>query len=244
METHGKDNIFLSLDDTVEPFVFDEKVAGVFDDMIHRSVPGYGLVIKMLEYLAGEYVQDNSNCYDLGCSLGASTLAVRRAVRRSGLRIIAVDNSEAMIKKCRQNVEKDLSPTPVDTLCEDIAHVEITRASFVILNFSLQFFRKEKRAELIQKIYDGMCPGGVLVLSEKIAFEDTREQVLQTEMHHEFKRLNGYSDLEISRKRTALEDVLIPDTYNTHVKRLKDAGFKQVYKWFQCFNFMSIVALK
>jgi len=84
----------------------------------------------------------------------------------------------------------------------------------------------------------------VMILSEKICFEDSRLEELQTHMYYNFKRLNGYSELEISQKRTALENVLIPDTINAHHQRMKQAGFSTSTVWFQCFNFVSLIALK
>ena len=90
----------------------------------------------------------------------------------------------------------------------------------------------------------GTSPGGVLLLSEKIRFEDPAEETLQTDWHHAFKRARGYSDLEIARKREALENVLRPETLATHRRRLEQAGFTRVYRWFQGFNFVSLVALR
>ena len=62
-------------------FVFDERVVRVFPDMINRSVPGYATVVSMTAMLARRYAQPNTRIYDLGCSLGAVTLAMRAAVR-------------------------------------------------------------------------------------------------------------------------------------------------------------------
>jgi len=64
------------------------------------------------------------------------------------------------------------------------------------------------------------------------------------DMHHRFKEQQGYSKLEISRKRAALEKVLIPETVGRHTKRLHEAGFDACDMWFQCFNFASMVAVK
>ena len=64
------------------------------------------------------------------------------------------------------------------------------------------------------------------------------------ELHHDFKKTNGYSDLEISQKRNAIENVLIPETLDTHKTRLSNVGFKNTEQWFQCFNFASLVAIK
>lgn len=243
----NKDSIYANQMDKVSSFVFDEKVAGVFNDMINRSVPGYAAIITMLGYLAEEYAQEGSNCYDLGCSLGASSLSMRKAIEKENkqnIHIISVDSSPAMIKRAKANIAKYNSYIPIDLRCADIDDVKIENASVSVLNFTLQFFKPQKRLDLLKRIFAGTKKGGILVLSEKVHFTDTNEQNFQTDMHHEFKRLNGYSDLEISQKRSALEDVLVSDTIQLHHERLKEAGFSSSYLWFQTFNFISIVAFK
>lgn len=240
----SRDSLYAQPQAAIGDFVFDEQVASVFDDMIRRSVPGYGSIINMVGVLAGEYVQPDSNCYDLGCSLGAGTLAMRRLIQQENVKIIAVDNSEAMVGRCRQNIVRSNMTVPVEILCEDINDTSIENASFVAINFTLQFIQPDQRAGLVQRIYDGLLPGGVLIISEKIAFADPAEQKIQTELHHSFKKFNGYSELEIAQKRTALENVLVPDTLETHQTRLLDAGFQHVNVWFRCFNFASIIAFK
>ena len=225
-------------------FVFDDKVAAVFDDMIRRSVPGYATVIAMTKVFAEHYAQPDSACYDLGCSLGASTLAMRKGIVQPGCRIVAVDNSESMVRQCRQIMDSDDSDVPVEVKQADIRDVAIENASVVVMNFTLQFLSPDQRDTMIQKIYDGLRPGGVLLLSEKIAFEDKVKDDFETDMHHEFKKLMGYSDLEVAQKRKALENVLIRDTLDTHNTRLKKAGFTKTHLWFQCFNFMSLAAFK
>jgi tRNA (cmo5U34)-methyltransferase len=238
------DRIYTQYRKRISDFVFDDKVAGIFDDMIQRSVPGYSTVIAMTKVIAEQYAAENSVCYDLGCSLGASTLAMRRGIDKDNCRIIAVDNSPAMVNKCRDIVLADTCDVPVEVIQSDILDVDIENASMAVMNFTLQFLSPAMRDEMIQKIYDGMLDGGVLVLSEKIAYEDEDENNFQIDMHHNFKKLYGYSDLEISQKRKSLENVLIPDTLETHRKRLKRAGFKKCRVWFKCFNFISLAAFK
>jgi len=151
-----------------------------------------------------------------------------------------VDNSPAMVQRCKAMLEGQA----VDIRCQNILETDISNASVVVLNFVLQVVVKEKRPGLIAKIYQGLKPGGVLVLSEKIAFDDTQENRRQTELHEAFKRAQGYSEMEISRKRTALENVLIPETLELHHSRLQQAGFSASHTWFQCFNFASLIAIK
>jgi len=239
------DSIYASpLDDLID-FRFDERVVDVFPDMIQRSVPGYGTIISTIGIFAGKYAQENSHCYDLGCSLGAVTLSMRQRIKQKNCDIIAVDNSPAMIERGQKILASDKSSTVlVNMVCADINDVEIENASVVVMNFTLQFIPLEQRLDLIKHIYQGLKPGGVLILSEKVAFDEPERQDFQIDIHHDFKRANGYSDLEISQKRTALENVLIPETIPAHQQRLSKAGFDFSDVWFQCFNFISLVAVK
>ncbi len=239
-----KDQLYAQTRKLVNAFKFDEQTANVFDDMIKRSVPGYPMMLDMLGVLAEKTVQENTCCYDLGCSLGASTLAIRHNIQKSNCKIIAVDNSRAMIEHCQQAIKQDNSSTPVDILCSDILDIQFTTSSLVSMNLTLQFIEKSLRLPLLTRIADSLVTGGALFLSEKIECTDAYEQEKLTELHHQFKKHQGYSDLEIAQKRTAIENVLIPETLETHKQRLTDAGFSKVIIGLQCLNFVSLVAYK
>jgi tRNA (cmo5U34)-methyltransferase len=239
-----KDQIYSESLANIADFRFDAQVADVFADMIERSVPGYRAIITMIETLTEHYAQPGSTLYDLGCSLGAATLSMRRGITADGCKIMAVDNSESMVARCRKAIDRDHNPAPVEIVCSDIRKVEITEASVVVLNFTLQFIAPDERLRLLEKIHNGMRPGGVLILSEKVVFDDAHLNGLLSDIHHDFKRAHGYSDLEVSQKRNALENVLIPETIATHRDRLAQAGFASCDVWFQCFNFMSMLAVK
>ena len=229
---------------TVEDFVFDDKVAEVFNDMISRSVPGYRTTISTISVLAERFVTAGSHCYDLGCSLGASTLAMRNGITAQGCKIFAVDSSPAMVKRCQSLIDQQPTQAAVEVVCADLRELAISNASMIVMNFTLQFISPDERLALMQRIAAGLNPGGVLVLSEKLLFDNTETNQLLTDLHHRFKRSNGYSDLEIAQKRAAIEHVLIPDTLDTHRERLQAAGFQNVEVWFQCFNFASLIAIK
>ena len=226
------------------PFTFDDSVARVFGDMINRSVPGYATIVSMTGLLAGKYAVAGSALYDLGCSLGASTLAMRQHIQQPDCRIISVDNSSAMLERCQSIIDTDIHETPVTLTCADVQDVVIANASVVVLNFTLQFIPRELRDRVIKGICDGLLPGGMMVLSEKVTFEDPHLDALNIELHHQFKRDNGYSEMEVARKRNALEQVLLPETLNQHKQRIAAAGFNSCDVWFQCFNFASLIALK
>jgi len=248
---YKKDQLFSAPKESVDAFHFDETVTEVFHDMIQRSVPGYGTILPFIGLIAAEYAQDNTTLYDLGCSLGAATLSMRHQVTAKACNIVAVDNSEAMVSRCIENMSKDDTSFPVSVHCEEIQQTHINNASVVVVNLVLQFIAIHERATLLKKIYTGMNPGGILILSEKLHFDDDHHQndknsenQIQTHLHHAFKRAQGYSNLEISQKRSALENVLIPESLDVHLSRLKKSGFSQAFVWFQCFNFSSIIAIK
>ncbi|MFE8150970.1 carboxy-S-adenosyl-L-methionine synthase CmoA [Brenneria goodwinii] len=240
----NRDMLFSAPIASLGDWTFDERVAEVFPDMIQRSVPGYSNIISMIGMLAERFVQPDSQIYDLGCSLGAATLSMRRNIHVPGCKIIAVDNSPAMVKRCRNHIDAFRSDTPVDILEADILDVEIENASMVVLNFTLQFLAPENRQLLINRIYQGLRPSGALVLSEKFSFADAEVGDLLFNMHLDFKRANGYSELEISQKRSMLENVMLTDSVDAHKNRLKLAGFEHGELWFQCFNFGSLLAIK
>lgn len=239
-----QDNIYAAPLTQPGLFAFDSNVAKVFPDMIQRSVPGYATIIAMTGLMAGRYAQAGSNIYDLGCSLGASTLAMRRNIQHSDCNMIGVDNSSAMLERCQGILDEEPSDVPTTLSCANLQDTQIIDASVVVLNFTLQFIKRELRNKVIQHIYNGLRPGGIMVLSEKVTFEDTHLDELNIDLHHEFKRANGYSELEIAQKRDAIEHVLLPETLKQHKQRISEAGFGSCDVWFQCFNFASLVALK
>ena len=169
---------------------------------------------------------------------------MRQQVKQQDCQLVAIDSSAAMLERCHTILNTDAHELPVTMECADITEAEITNASVVVLNFTLQFIPVDQRDRVIQRIYRGLKPGGIMILSEKVCFEDSHLDELNIDLHHQFKRANGYSDLEIAQKRDALEDFLLPETLRRHKQRIADAGFSSCDVWFQCFNFASLVALK
>ncbi|MDH3644689.1 MAG: carboxy-S-adenosyl-L-methionine synthase CmoA [Gammaproteobacteria bacterium] len=234
-----RDGVFREPQSQIVDFVFDDQVAGVFPDMIRRSVPGYETIIPMTGLLTAQHVHALGSpairIYDLGCSLGATTLAVLRQLDDTPASIIGVDSSEAMIKRARTLVTDDRA----SFRCADIRNLDLEPAGAVLLNFVLQFISPGERGELLGRIRKALAPNGLLVVSEKLRFEDASEQAYYDAAHLDFKRANGYSELEIAQKRTALENVMIIDSEEQHRERFREAGFRHARKWFQCLNWAS-----
>lgn len=241
------DQIFVKPLANVPDFVFNEEVVNVFPDMIKRSVPGYPTIVENIGVIAAQYAQPYSLLYDLGCSLGAVTQALRRHVKQPGCHILAVDSSAPMVARCQEYLTaqeamyQELLPTRV--VEADILKMDWQQASVVTMNFTLQFIPPEARLAVLKHIRDHLDTQGALLLSEKIRFDDAVEQALLNDLHLAFKRANGYSELEIAQKRTAIENIMKIDTLSRHKERLNEAGFSRVAVWFQCFNFVAMIAL-
>ena len=244
----SEDKLFTERDGSA-PFRFDASVASVFPDMLKRSIPGYSATIEAIGSLAARFVLPDSRCYDLGCSLGAASIAMRQGAGSNKAEIVAIDNSPAMIERCRDIIADEMardtaSASLIRPELADVLSADIRNASMVVLNYTLQFLSMDERDALIRRIHSGLNANGVLVLSEKVVDENPAMEELLIDLHHEHKRRNHYSELEISRKRSALENVLIPEKVSAHRARLETAGFDDVAVWLRYFNFVSIIAIK
>ena len=236
-----RDNLFNKQSDIAD-FRFDQDVVKVFDDMVRRSVPGYDSMIQMIGLIARMYGQDNTNYYDLGSSTGAITLSIALNNKSKNNQFFAIDNSKEMVEQCEKNLNSKVDN--LQAICDDINQVQIESASIVVLNLTLQFIDVNLRFNLIKKIYDGLEPGGILIISEKIHFDDELTQNHITKLHLDFKKENGYSGLEIANKRQAIENVLITETKEQHLNRLRECGFVETSCFFQCLNFVSFLSVK
>lgn len=235
-----RDEVFRDPRRQIVDFVFDESVAAAFPDMIRRSVPGYETVVPISGLIAARHARSGGRCYDLGCSLGATAIAILRQLDTPNCRIIGVDNSAAMLDRARAlHGDEDR----IEWVHADIRDVPIEQACAVVMNYTLQFVPGDDRLPLLSRIRKGLDPSGVLIVSEKVRFADEWEQNYFDHTHVAYKRANGYSALEVSQKRTALENVLIPDRIEEHEARFRAAGFGRVHVWFRCLNWVSFVAM-
>jgi len=226
----------------ISKFTFDQKVVDVFDDMVLRSVPGYKQMIEIIGLAARTYPVINSNVYDLGCSTGAVTLSIASNLKSASVKIFSIDNSIEMIEQCSKNLSG--TEANIQYVCDDIENIQFENASLIVLNLTLQFINPKYRSDLIKKIFKSLLPGGALIISEKFIHQNEEINKSLISLHESFKRENGYSETEIAQKRKAIEDVLIPESIEQHLKRLSDAGFKKPLVQMQCINFASFLAVK
>lgn len=237
----SRDEIFNSPQEDIAPFEFNDKVAQVFDDMVSRSIPFYQEIHRLIVDLTQRYYQGTGKVYDLGCSTGTTIDLLERSFGDRPISFVGVDTSAPMLeiatKKCGHVRDAIF-------LEEDMTKVDFKDAEMVIFNYTLQFLKVEKRGELLRKIYEALPPGGCLILSEKIKSPSSLMENCITDLYYDFKRRNGYSELEISQKREALENVLIPLTPKEQLNMLEEAGFKEFEMLFRWYNFASYLAVK
>lgn len=242
----NKDQLYTQHSAAIGSFKFDGPVVDVFDDMIRRSVPGYLQIISLLPTLTRYFAREGGNYYDLGCSTGAGLIAMADGLGDKPATLIGLDNSAAMIEQVRLLTSDIELPEnlKLSIRLADITDSSISDAAMVLMNFTLQFIPVEQRDDLLASIFSGLVKGGVLVLSEKLKSSDPTIDQLLTSVHHQFKADQGYSDLEISKKRDAIETVLVPETLKKHKQRLQKAGFCTVTPWIRNLQFVSILAVK
>lgn len=219
-------------------FAFDERTVAVFPDMIHRSIPGYAALLQMTAAIAGEFLQDGDHVYDLGCSLGGVSLAIKRVVDVS-VQMSAVDLSAAMTARLREFVE-GAGIAGMEVIQADITTLPLQASRLIVLNFVLQFIAPEARDALLARIYRALPAGGALLIAEKTRPEKDCERL----WHEAFKRAQGYSQLAVAQKRESLENVMKTDLATQVEVRLHQAGFAQVIPYYQGFAFKAWVAVK
>ncbi len=243
-----KDTIYDTPMDGVKPFEFNAEVAKVFEDMADRSIPWYRQVEEMTASLSVSFYQPGTVLFDLGCSTATGTLLAAHSLQEAGFehpRLVGVDNSEAMCIRAREKVSGIYGEeSPVSIRHQSVEECEIHDASVVVMNYTLQFIPPLKREAIIRRIYDGLVHNGVLIVSDKTTQSHTDVSRIFIEKYYDYKRANGYSELEISQKREALDNVLIPYSVEEEEALFREAGFAAVDRFFCWYNFSSFLCIK
>ncbi len=234
-----KDKVFTK--EIEKQFEFDEEVATVFDDMIDRSVPFYKEVLSLISTLVEYNTKKDDTVCDLGCST-ASTLLEIYAKSSKKLKLIGIDNSNAMIKRAKRKIAAfgaDIKIKEGDFIVD-----EMPKAKIILANYTLQFVRPSKREEVLKKIYDALENNGIFIFNEKIIYENKKLNKQMIDIYYDFKKEKGYSEYEIAKKREALENVLIPYSEEENIALAKSVGFKNVNTIFKWANFACFLAKK
>lgn len=239
-----KDKVFKETVPKASDFKFGTAVASVFDDMVNRSVPFYGEMQRMMAEQAGDYAKPGTDIYDLGCATGTTLIGMNTAIAED-IRFIGIDDSPEMLAKCQAKLEEAGFKRPFELRVADLNQkVEIANASVAILCLTLQFVRPMNREKLLKSVFEGLNSGGALILVEKILAEDGVFNRDFINYYYNYKRRNDYSEMEISQKREALENILIPYKLSENINILLDTGFAHCEVFFKWYNFVGLIAVK
>ena len=251
MDNEKRDQVFAQPRGEIKAFEFNETVAQVFDDMANRSIPFYSQVEGMTASLAATFWQDDTAIYDLGCSTATCSLLILDEIRRQrgmipgGFEIQALDSSAPMCVEAREKIRvRGIEEGIIHIRHGDILDIDIRNASVVVMNYTLQFIPPLKRESLVQSIYQGLAENGVLLVSDKTLQNHTDVSRIFIDKYYDYKRSRGYSELEISQKREALENVLIPYHIREEEELFRKCGFDSVDIYFSWYNFSSFICVK
>jgi tRNA (cmo5U34)-methyltransferase len=246
MSDQRRDTLFSGPEPRAGDFVFDSAVAGVFDDMVARSVPLYREQQAMVVDLARAFWRPGTTIYDLGCSTATTLLRLRDALP-AGARLIGYDNSDPMLERAAEKIQTDGRAGGIELRkgdLDDLGHVSLEHASVVLLCWTLQFVSPVKRDDVLRWIWRALPDGGALIVTDKVLAEDDAIGRLFVDHYHAHKRGQGYSDHEIARKRDALEHVLIPYRIDENRALFRRNGFDIVETFFQWLNFAGFLCVK
>ena len=240
----SRDEIFSDKIGLISDFFFGEKVTSVFDDMLNRSVPFYTEIQRMIAEMVNDFAVDGSNIYDLGCSTGTTLVNLSSQIKKD-VKLIGIDNSDEMLKKCKEKLNKHGVINNFELQKVDLNQgITISNASVVVMILTLQFVRPLYRNALVKSICRGMNKDGCLILVEKVLGESPLLNRLFIKYYYAMKKKRGYSNLEITQKREALENILIPYKLLENREMLKKTGFREIDVFFKWYNFSGIVAIK
>lgn len=236
-----KDSIFAQK--THKQFEFDESVASVFDDMLHRSIPFYEEQIKLISHFASLFLQQGGIVYDLGSSTGNVLFSLSALSPQA--ECIGLDNSPAMIQKSQLKAKAyGDNQGKIQFREADFLVYDFLPAKVMIANYTMQFVRPMQREAMIHRVYSALQKDGAFFLGEKMISSEKLLDRAMIEHYLAYKRDQGYSQIEITQKREALENVLIPYTQEENFLMLKKAGFRQIEILFKWVNFALILAKK
>lgn len=226
-----------------KPFVFNEDVVNVFDNMISRSVPLYREVLACAAHWARDYYQSGTRIIDIGCSTGTFLELLGRFLKQKAT-LVGIDNSQPMLEKAREKLIQIQQLHQIELICANAENCSFENSSIIVINYTLQFLPLQVRQKLLRSIYEGLVPGGLLFLSEKVKSSYPQFQETINRHYEAFKAHNGYARTEIERKKEALENVLVPLTEAQQIQMLNESGFSKIDSPIKLHNFISLVALK
>ena len=222
-------------------FTFNEDVANVFDDMLNRSIPFYRDNLKLNAKILSKYIKDGDKVYDIGSSTLNFLLYFEQNFKIKA-DLIGIDNSKPMIKKATNKIKSYNSN--INLIFGNIENIELKPSQAIVSNYTLQFIDKDKRSEVIKKIFNSLNDNGIFLVSEKVISNNKKLNENLIEIYHNYKQDKGYTITQIEKKKEALENILTPLSLDENMSMLKKVGFKEVEVLFKWANFSTFLAIK
>ena len=228
-------------------FTFAHREEG-FDNHIEMSIRGYTHLHQDVVSLSRYFVDNESAVYDIGSSTGKTILAMAEqnysfAPNCHYIGIEIADGFEDAMNDRVVEVEGKFPGTVVSYLKEDVRDTEIMNASLVTSLFTLQFMPRNARAEVVDRIYEGLNEGGAFIFGEKTVATDARIQDMLTFTYYDYKR-KSFTEADIMGKEVTLRNMLKPNTWQELEDMIYRAGFRSIQPFWQNFMFVGAIAIK
>ena len=238
-----KDTIF-AIEGPVKPFEFNSEVAQVFDEMAARSIPFYHETQARIYDILKRLPNVPNKVCDLGTSTGSLIFFLAQQFNDATIQFVGYDNSPAMIEQAKSRSQLMSLAGQIEFRMANILAEDFSGSDVIVLNYVLQFLAPDDRLAFVKKLHANLKPGGVLILSEKTKPPHIQLAEIFSDCHDAYRIRNHYSQLEISQKRKALENVLVPWSLQENLQVLAAAGFVSAEPFLVWHNFASIVAVK
>ena len=224
------------------PFSF-ANYAEDFDRHIERSIRGYAALMEDCTELSTYFVEDGTTVCDVGCSTGRllGAIRARNRDRAPGARYLGLDIEAGFQEHWKLHAGEDIRFLVQDVL----SYGAFETMSLVTSIFTLQFLPARHRREICRRIFDGLVPGGALIIAEKTFAKMPKIQDMLTSLYLHYKRRH-FSDEEIMDKEKSLRDMMKPGREADLIGLLTGVGFKaeNIESFWRSYLFAAYVCVK
>ena len=221
-------------------FTFATREEG-FDNHIDGSIRGYGALWQDIVDISQYFVENDTLVVDIGCSTGKmlkSMIEQNKFASRAMYEGVEIEEDFYGAYDKDEEEYKQLSYYRGDVL-----DYYFTNVSYATSIFTLQFMSHADRKRVIEKVYDGLNPGGAFVFAEKTMPESVRIHEIRTFTYYDFKRRTFTTD-DIMDKEKQLRHMTKPSTRQELIDMCKYAGFGAVDTFWQNHAFTGFIAIK
>ena len=220
---------------------FGENVSKTFDLHVSKSVPlyreGHDLIAKISDF----FLNDDSICYDLGCSTGELVHVLVNRNKNKTVKFIAIDREDGMVEEARKKNKKLKNVVVVKS---DLVDIDFEKADLIVSYYTMQFVKPKNRQIMFDRIFNALNWGGGFLLFEKVRAPDARFQDIMTSIYTDYKMNTGYTAEEIIAKANSLKGVLEPFSTRGNLDLLTRAGFKDIMTIMKYVSFEGFLAVK